>query len=59
LNYVSHLEHDNDEGSIHNHNESLFYQVMNVLTSGGYFHKNHHLSPGLYNPGKLMIKIRV
>lgn len=52
LNYISHLNEDH-EGIIHNHNDSLFYQVMNVLTSGGYFHKNHHQSPGLYNPSKM------
>jgi stearoyl-CoA desaturase (delta-9 desaturase) len=52
LNYVSHQD---EEGvaEIHNHNENTFYKMMNVLTSGGYYHKNHHLSPGLYNPSRL------
>lgn len=52
LNYISHQDVDG-KAEIHNHTEGLFYQVMNVLTSGGYYHKNHHSSPGLYNPGKL------
>ncbi len=52
LNYISHQE-DYGDGSIYNHNENFFYQFMNVVTSGGYFHKNHHASPGLYNPSKL------
>ena len=52
LNYISHQDEDG-EVKIHNHYEGAFYRVMNVLTSGGYYHKNHHASPGLYNPGKL------
>lgn len=52
LNYISHQD-DHGEGSIYNHNGNLFYKGMNIVTSGGYFHKNHHASPGLYNPSKL------
>ena len=52
LNYISHQDEEG-EAQIHNHNEDFFYKVMNVLTSGGYYHKNHHLSPGLYNPSTL------
>lgn len=52
LNYISHQE-DHGDGTIYNHNENLFFKGMNIVTSGGYFHKNHHASPGLYNPSKL------
>lgn len=56
LNYISHKEQDQtaagDDLIIYNHDEGVFYKIMNVLTSGGYFHKNHHLYPGLYNPSK-------
>jgi len=52
LNYISHKD-ENKEGRIFNHDGGFFYSVMNFITSGGYYHKNHHLSPGLYNPRKL------
>lgn len=50
LNYISHLPDEDGEIRVKNHSDGLFYQVMNVLTSGGYYHKNHHLNPKLYNP---------
>ncbi len=52
LNYISHQE-DRGDGTIYNHNDNLFFKGMNIVTSGGYFHKNHHACPGLYNPSKL------
>ncbi len=52
LNYISHKDETN-EGNIFNHDGGWFYSLMNLITSGGYYHKNHHLSPGLYNPSKL------
>jgi fatty acid desaturase len=53
LNYISHLEDERDIPQIRNHDGSAFYRVMNLLTSGGYYHRNHHLAPRLYNPSKL------
>ena len=53
LNYISHLPDDDGQVRMKNHSKGPFYGVMNVLTSGGYFHKNHHLCPGLRNPSKL------
>ena len=50
LNYISHLPDEDGEIRVKNHSQGFFYQVMNVLTSGGYYHKNHHLNPKLYNP---------
>ena len=52
LNYISHLV-ETDDGHVRNHHGTPFYAVMNLITSGGYYHKNHHLAPGLYNPSKL------
>ena len=52
LNYVSHQD-DVGEGAIRNHDGGWFYSPMNFITSGGYYHKNHHSYPGLYNPSRL------
>jgi fatty acid desaturase len=54
LNYISHKEEAGE--TVHNHNETLFYRVMNVLTSGGYYHKSHHQYPKLYNPRKARMR---
>jgi len=59
LNYISHLPDEDGEIRVKNHSEGLFYQVMNVLTSGGYYHKNHHLNPKLYNPSHYQARIKV
>jgi stearoyl-CoA desaturase (delta-9 desaturase) len=50
LNYVSHLPDDDGVTRIKDHADGPFYIIMNVLTSGGYFHKSHHLYPKRYNP---------
>ncbi|PIK15560.1 fatty acid desaturase [Halobacteriovorax sp. JY17] len=53
LNYISHGNDEEGEGEILNHDGGVFFSVMNMLTSGGYYHKNHHKYPGLYNPSRL------
>ncbi len=53
LNYASHQDDEHGVAEVSNHDGTLFYRVMNFLTSGGYYHRNHHLAPGLYNPSKL------
>ncbi len=53
LNYISHQEDDSGEVVVKNHDGTIFFKVMNVLTSGGYYHKNHHLYPRFYNPKKV------
>jgi stearoyl-CoA desaturase (delta-9 desaturase) len=53
LNYISHsLDEDSNE-VMHNHDGGIFYSFMNFMTAGGYYHKNHHKYPGLYNPKRL------
>jgi len=53
LNYISHQEDDSGEVVVKNHYKGAFYKVMNIITSGGYYHKNHHLYPRYYNPSKV------
>jgi fatty acid desaturase len=53
LNYISHGNNDGGEGEIMNHDGGVFFSLMNILTSGGYYHKNHHKYPQLYNPSRI------
>ena len=53
LNYISHGSDEEGEGEILNHDGGAFFSVMNILTSGGYYHMNHHKYPQLYNPSRL------
>lgn len=53
INFACHRDIGEDTVEIVNLNHSLYYKIANFITSGGYFHKNHHLNPNLYNPSKL------
>lgn len=57
LNYISHLPNENGVVEIKNNFDTIFYKIMNILTSGGYYHKNHHLYPTLYNPSNVRKKL--
>ena len=50
LNWISHLSDDDGKVRIKNHDGTLYYRVMNIITSGGYYHASHHKRPWLYNP---------
>jgi len=50
LNYVTHIENEDGEIEIINKDGGVFYTVMNFLSNGAYYHKNHHMKPNLYNP---------
>jgi fatty acid desaturase len=52
LNWISHLDDSDGTVRIKNLNGSAYYRVMNLITSGGYHHANHHRQPWLYNPSK-------
>ena len=53
LNYISHSLDEHNEEVMHNHDGGILFSFLNIMTSGGYYHKNHHKHPGLYNPKKL------
>lgn len=54
INYNCHEENPKD-GTVEivNLNHNLYYKIANTLTFGGYFHKNHHLNPRLFDPRSL------
>ncbi|WP_127716031.1 fatty acid desaturase [Halobacteriovorax sp. HLS] len=53
LNYISHGLDDKGDEVMFNHDGGVFYTFMNFMTAGGYYHKNHHKYPGLYNPKRI------
>lgn len=50
INWATHQTLPDGEVVIVNLNHNLYYKTVNFLGAGCYFHLNHHLRPGLYNP---------
>lgn len=50
INYVTHETKENGEVSVFNLDSNLYYKFVNFFGSGVYYHKNHHINPGVYNP---------
>lgn len=53
INYVCHEVRPDGTIEVMNLNHNLYYRFANIMTSGGYFHKNHHINPKLFDPRKL------
>lgn len=53
INYVCHRNNENGEVEIVNLNHNLYFKIANIITIGGYFHKNHHINQNLFNPIRL------
>ncbi len=56
INFATHIENENGDSEIVNLNHNLYYRVVNRISLGGYFHKNHHLKPRAFNPAKIAFK---
>jgi stearoyl-CoA desaturase (delta-9 desaturase) len=50
LNWISHLPDDDGVVRMKNHDGTLFYRVMNRITAGGDYHRDHHHPPTHYHP---------
>jgi stearoyl-CoA desaturase (delta-9 desaturase) len=52
FNYVTHVPSPEDPSrmTIVNLNDSAFFRVINAVSHGLYFHKNHHDDPNLFDP---------
>lgn len=50
INFACHRNHDDGSIEVVNLDHTLYYRLANLVTSGGYFHKNHHLYPRLFDP---------
>ncbi len=53
INWATHQTLANGEVVIVNLNHNLYYKAVNLIGAGAYFHLNHHLRPGLYNPAAM------
>lgn len=53
INWATHQTLPNGEVVIVNLNHNLYYKTVNLIGAGAYFHLNHHLKPGLYNPSTM------
>jgi membrane protein required for beta-lactamase induction len=54
FNYATHIY--SDAGTTIVNLDFGFYKFVNFVSFGLYYHKNHHLRPDLFNPGKLAAK---
>lgn len=53
INFICHREMENGEVEILNLDHNVYYKVVNFITIGGYYHKNHHEDLKLFNPQRL------
>jgi len=50
INYACHRHHEDGSVEVVNLRGTVYYDIANAVTMGGYFHKNHHLRPKLVDP---------
>ena len=50
VNYKTHIVDGKGETQIINIDSNAWYKLINLLGSGVYYHKNHHINPRCYNP---------
>jgi stearoyl-CoA desaturase (delta-9 desaturase) len=55
FNYATHRPRPDGTVEIINLDKGAGYRLLNFLTSGAYFHRNHHLRPGLFDPRRQSI----
>jgi fatty acid desaturase len=53
INWATHQTRPDGEVVIVNLNHNLYYKTVNFIGAGAYYHLNHHLRPGLYNPATM------
>jgi len=50
FNYRTHRPTANGGYEVLNLNHTIWYKVLNAISFGSYFHKNHHRKPNVFNP---------
>ena len=53
INWATHQTLPSGEVVIVNLNHNLYYKIVNFIGAGAYYHLNHHLKPGLYDPSTM------
>lgn len=59
VNYITHQTSDSGEVEILNKDDNLYYNFINFIGSGVYYHKNHHDHPKLMNPKFVKIELTI
>lgn len=54
INYATHIEDEFGNSEIINLNDNLYFKIVNIVSFGGYFHKNHHQKPRVFNPSTVV-----
>ncbi len=50
FNYRTHRPNKEGVFEVLNLNHNFWYKLLNLISFGSYFHKNHHKNPSLFNP---------
>ncbi|MCR9203363.1 MAG: hypothetical protein NXH75_02220, partial [Halobacteriovoraceae bacterium] len=58
INYYCHQKREDGSVEVVNLDHNLYYKFANFVTSGGYYHKNHHLNMSLLDPREYKRKER-
>jgi fatty acid desaturase len=55
INFATHVQSHDGSFEIINLDSNSYYQFINLVSFGGYYHKNHHLSPKSFNPARVSV----
>lgn len=56
INYATHIVNSDGSSEIVNLDHNLYYKIVNKISFGGYYHKNHHRKPQAFDPSTLNLK---
>jgi len=56
VNYITHQKGRDGDVEVINKDDNLYYNFINFIGSGVYYHKNHHRNPKLMNPMKIPVR---
>jgi fatty acid desaturase len=55
INYATHVHRQDGYSEIINLDGNIYYRFVNFVSFGGYYHKNHHLSPKSFDPSRVSV----
>ena len=58
INWATHQTLPDGKVVIVNLDHNLYYKTVNMIGAGCYYHLNHHLRPGLYNPATMAVPVK-
>lgn len=54
FNYRTHRPHPDGGFEVLNLNHNVWFKMLNAISIGSYYHKNHHRNPKVFNPGDVV-----